>query len=253
MGARRGRRGADRPARRRGRHHVLRHRRRLQRRPERGRHRARPAASCSARARSTSSRRRCMARRCPARTARGLVAQARPRVDRRVARSARAGLRRPLPDPPLGSRDADRGDDGGAARRRAGGQGALHRREQHVRVAVREGAGVAERTAGRAFVSMQNHYNLVYREEEREMIPQCIDQGVGDPAVEPARARAARRQPHARGRAADGSRRDGLVRRLALHARGRLRRRRRGRGGGRPSAASRRRRSRSPGCCTSPA
>ena len=28
------------------------------------------------------------------------------------------------------------------------------------------------------FVSMQNHYNLVYREEEREMIPQCIDQDV---------------------------------------------------------------------------
>jgi 1-deoxyxylulose-5-phosphate synthase len=29
------------------------------------------------------------------------------------------------------------------------------------------------------FVSMQNHYNLVYREEEREVIPLCIDQGVG--------------------------------------------------------------------------
>ncbi len=28
------------------------------------------------------------------------------------------------------------------------------------------------------FVSMQNHYNLVYREEEREMIPCCIDQGI---------------------------------------------------------------------------
>jgi len=28
------------------------------------------------------------------------------------------------------------------------------------------------------FVSMQPHYNLLYREEEREMIPQCIDQGV---------------------------------------------------------------------------
>jgi aryl-alcohol dehydrogenase (NADP+) len=28
------------------------------------------------------------------------------------------------------------------------------------------------------FVSMQNHYNLVYREEEREMIPLCIDQGI---------------------------------------------------------------------------
>jgi 1-deoxyxylulose-5-phosphate synthase len=26
---------------------------------------------------------------------------------------------------------------------------------------------------------MQNHYNLVYREEEREMIPQCIEHGVG--------------------------------------------------------------------------
>jgi aryl-alcohol dehydrogenase-like predicted oxidoreductase len=29
------------------------------------------------------------------------------------------------------------------------------------------------------FVSMQNHYNLVYREEEREMLPLCLDQGVG--------------------------------------------------------------------------
>jgi aryl-alcohol dehydrogenase-like predicted oxidoreductase len=29
------------------------------------------------------------------------------------------------------------------------------------------------------FVSMQPHYNLVYREEEREMIPQCRDMGVG--------------------------------------------------------------------------
>jgi aryl-alcohol dehydrogenase-like predicted oxidoreductase len=37
----------------------------------------------------------------------------------------------------------------------------------------------AERSGGARFVSMQNHYNLVYREEEREMIPQCIDMGVG--------------------------------------------------------------------------
>ncbi len=29
------------------------------------------------------------------------------------------------------------------------------------------------------FVAMQNHYNLVYREEEREMLPLCHDQGVG--------------------------------------------------------------------------
>ena len=36
----------------------------------------------------------------------------------------------------------------------------------------------AQRVAPTRFVSMQNHYNLVYREEEREMIPQCIDQGI---------------------------------------------------------------------------
>ena len=29
------------------------------------------------------------------------------------------------------------------------------------------------------FVTMQNHYNLVYREEEREMIPLCIEEGIG--------------------------------------------------------------------------
>ena len=36
----------------------------------------------------------------------------------------------------------------------------------------------AQSVAKTRFVSMQNHYNLVYREEEREMIPQCLDQGV---------------------------------------------------------------------------
>jgi len=38
---------------------------------------------------------------------------------------------------------------------------------------------VAERNGWTKFVAMQNHYNLIYREEEREMIPQCVDQGVG--------------------------------------------------------------------------
>src|SRR3954453_9851735 len=38
---------------------------------------------------------------------------------------------------------------------------------------------VARERGWTQFVSMQNHYNLVYREEEREMIPQCLDQGVG--------------------------------------------------------------------------
>ena len=36
----------------------------------------------------------------------------------------------------------------------------------------------AQSVAKTRFVSMQNHYNLIYREEEREMIPQCLDQGV---------------------------------------------------------------------------
>jgi 1-deoxyxylulose-5-phosphate synthase len=38
---------------------------------------------------------------------------------------------------------------------------------------------VAERHGWTRFVSMQNHYNLLYREEEREMIPFCLDDGVG--------------------------------------------------------------------------
>jgi aryl-alcohol dehydrogenase-like predicted oxidoreductase len=38
---------------------------------------------------------------------------------------------------------------------------------------------VADENGWTRFVAMQNHYNLIYREEEREMIPQCIDQGVG--------------------------------------------------------------------------
>ncbi len=38
---------------------------------------------------------------------------------------------------------------------------------------------VADENHWTRFVSMQPHYNLIYREEEREMIPQCIDQGVG--------------------------------------------------------------------------
>jgi aryl-alcohol dehydrogenase (NADP+) len=37
----------------------------------------------------------------------------------------------------------------------------------------------ADRHGWTRFVSMQNHYNLVYREEEREMLPLCLDQGIG--------------------------------------------------------------------------
>lgn len=38
---------------------------------------------------------------------------------------------------------------------------------------------VADSHGWTRFVSMQPHYNLVYREEEREMIPLCIDEGIG--------------------------------------------------------------------------
>ena len=38
---------------------------------------------------------------------------------------------------------------------------------------------VAEQNGWTRFATMQNHYNLVFREEEREMMPLCLDQGVG--------------------------------------------------------------------------
>jgi aryl-alcohol dehydrogenase-like predicted oxidoreductase len=38
---------------------------------------------------------------------------------------------------------------------------------------------VAERNGWTRFVSMQNHLNLVYREEEREMLPLCLQDGIG--------------------------------------------------------------------------
>ncbi|MEO6712392.1 MAG: aldo/keto reductase [Mycobacteriales bacterium] len=38
---------------------------------------------------------------------------------------------------------------------------------------------VADINGWTRFVSMQNHYNLLYREEEREMLPLCLDQGIG--------------------------------------------------------------------------
>ena len=63
------------------------------------------------------------------------------------------------------------------------------------------------------FVSMQNHYNLVYREEEREMIPLLPGPGRRRDAVEPAGPRRARRQPEPRRRAAHHARGHRRVRR----------------------------------------
>ncbi|MGM7719813.1 aldo/keto reductase [Metabacillus sp. Hm71] len=38
---------------------------------------------------------------------------------------------------------------------------------------------VADKNGWTKFVSMQNHYNLIYREEEREMLPLCKEEGIG--------------------------------------------------------------------------
>jgi len=55
---------------------------------------------------------------------------------------------------------------------------------------------LSERNGWAQFVSMQNHYNLVYREEEREMIPLCVEKGVGIIPWSPlARGRLARTTP----------------------------------------------------------
>ena len=55
----------------------------------------------------------------------------------------------------------------------------------------------ADAAAGRGSSRCRTTTTSIYREEEREMIPQCIDQGVGGHPVEPARPRRARRQPDA--------------------------------------------------------
>ena len=86
----------------------------------------------------------------PGENGRGLSPQAHHGVDRRLAAAARARLRRPLPDPSLGSDDADRGDDGGAPRRRQ----ARARRATSARAACSRGSSRRRRrpptaTAGR--------------------------------------------------------------------------------------------------------
>ena len=75
---------------------------------------------------------------------------------------------------------------------------------------------LADRHGWTRFVSMQNHYNLLYREEEREMIPLCRDEGMGV-FVESAGARAAGQSVAERDDAAVG---DGQLREHDVRADG---------------------------------
>jgi aryl-alcohol dehydrogenase-like predicted oxidoreductase len=64
---------------------------------------------------------------------------------------------------------------------------------------------VAERNGWTRFVSMQNHYNLLYREEEREMIPLCVDQGVAVVPYSPLARGFLARRPGSSGSTRSGS------------------------------------------------
>ena len=172
---------------------------------------------------------------------------------RRVARAPGDGPRRPLPDPSLGPAHADRGDDGGAARRRPRRQGALHRGQLDVRVAVRQGP--ARRRAQRldaVRLDAEPRQPRLPRGGARDA-PALRRPGRRRDPVEPARARDARRQPRPhRHRAVDrarGDRQRSPTRSTSSRA---TRRSSRACTRSPRSAGCRRRRSRWPGCCTSP-
>ena len=103
--------------------------------------------------------------------------------------AARHRLCRSVSDSSLGLQHADRRDARSTARCREERQSTLPRRIVHVRLAIQQGLHRARQHGWTPFVSMQNHYNLLYREEEREMMPLCADEGIGVAALEPARPR----------------------------------------------------------------
>ena len=118
------------------RHQLLRYGQRLLRRHQRRNRRQAAQRFCHARrdrARHESSRPH--AARCQRRRP---LAQSDPHRNRSQPPPPRHRLRRPLPNPSLGLRHADRRNARGAARRRESRQGPLHRREQHVCLAIRQ-------------------------------------------------------------------------------------------------------------------
>ena len=107
----------------------------------------------------------------------------------------------------------------------------------------------ADQTGRTRFSMMQNHYNLLYREEEREMNPLCLDEGRRPDPLEPAGRRRAGRQSRGRHRALEvGDGADAPLQPARPTTRCSTRWRRWPR-----RAASRRPRSPSPGCSSKPA
>src|SRR5262249_41967298 len=81
-------------------------------------------------------------------------------------------------DPRLRRGNAHRRNDGGTARHRARRQGALPRSLPMYAWQLAKMNHVAALNGWTPFVNMQCQYNLLYREEEREMLPYCHDQGI---------------------------------------------------------------------------
>ena len=78
------------------------------------------------------------------------------------------------------------------------------------------------------FAMMQNHYNLIYREEEREMIPLCLEEGVGTIPRSSSCRRRTRRKPPGRKRALQDADRAGSVQQAGGSARSKRPERHRG-------------------------
>ena len=113
--------------------------------------------------------------------------------DRPQPAPARHRLRRPLPDPPLDNTTPIEEtlealhDVVKAGKARYLGASSMHAWEFAKALHLQREHGWAR------FVSMQDHYNLLAREEEREMLPLCLDEGVGTVVWSPlARGRLAR-------------------------------------------------------------
>ena len=179
---------------------------------------------------------RCSCRSARARTAAASAASTSSRGSTRPLQAPQDGLRRPLPDPPVGPPDARLRRrwrrctmSCGPARPATSGRaacspGSSPRRSTRPR-----------RTAGRSSCPCRTTTTSIYREEEREMIPLCLDQGVGCIPWSPlARGVLAGNRTRDGGRHTTRSSTD-AVHRLPLRPADRLRRRRRrGRGRCRP-------------------